>query len=162
VVLAQADPPRRDCLRPRWQQETLRGHSCRTKAIWCSVMYLQGVDPPQGKSRPLLPAQLDFVYTNISGLIFTRWPNMKYNENPVSSAADPDPGSSAFLTPGSGMGKKSGFGSGMYNPDHISECLETILGLKYLNSLMRIRVGKKSDPDSGSATLPVRMVSKRR
>jgi hypothetical protein len=27
------------------------------------------------------------------------------------SVADPDPGSSAFLTPGSGMGKKSGSGS---------------------------------------------------
>jgi hypothetical protein len=36
------------------------------------------------------------------------------------------------------MGKKSG--SGMNNPDHITESLETIvLGLKYLISLMRIR-----------------------
>jgi hypothetical protein len=34
------------------------------------------------------------------------------------------------------MGKKSGSGSGMNNPDHISESLETIFGLKYLNSLM--------------------------
>jgi hypothetical protein len=49
-----------------------------------------------------------------------------------------DPGSDAFLTPGSGMGKKSGSGSGMNNPDHISESLETIFGLKYLN-FMRIR-----------------------
>jgi hypothetical protein len=58
----------------------------------------------------------------------------------ASSVVDPDPGSTAFLTPGSGMGKNSGSGSGMNNPDHISECLETILfGLKYLNSLMRIR-----------------------
>jgi hypothetical protein len=47
---------------------------------------------------------------------------------------DPDPGSYAFLTPGSGIGKKSGSGSGMNNPDHISESLETIFGLKYLNS----------------------------
>ncbi len=40
-----------------------------------------------------------------------------------------------------------GSGSGMNNPDHISESLETIfLGLKYLNSLMRIRDGKNSDP----------------
>jgi hypothetical protein len=31
-----------------------------------------------------------------------------------------DPGSGAFLTPGSGMGKKSRSGSGMNNPDHIS------------------------------------------
>jgi hypothetical protein len=35
------------------------------------------------------------------------------------------------------MGKKSR--SGMNNPDHISESLETNLGLKYLNSLMQIR-----------------------
>jgi hypothetical protein len=42
------------------------------------------------------------------------------------------------------MGKNSGSGSGMNNPDHISESLETIFGLKYLNSLMRI-----GDPGSG-------------
>jgi hypothetical protein len=46
------------------------------------------------------------------------------------------------------MGKKSGSGSGMNNPDHISESLETIFGLKYLNSLTRIRDGKNSDPES--------------
>jgi hypothetical protein len=37
----------------------------------------------------------------------------------------------------------------MNNPDHISESLETIFGVKILNSLMRIRApgdGKKSDP----------------
>jgi hypothetical protein len=47
---------------------------------------------------------------------------------------DPDTGSGAFLTPGSGIGKKSGSGSGMNNPDHNSESLEIleILGLKYL------------------------------
>jgi hypothetical protein len=31
-----------------------------------------------------------------------------------------EPGSGAFLAPGSGMGKKSGSGPGMNNPDHIS------------------------------------------
>ncbi len=35
-----------------------------------------------------------------------------------------DPGSGAFLTPRSGMGKKSGSGSGMNNLDHISESLK--------------------------------------
>jgi hypothetical protein len=30
------------------------------------------------------------------------------------------------LTPGSGMGKKSGSGSGMKNPNHISESFVTI------------------------------------
>jgi hypothetical protein len=57
------------------------------------------------------------------------------------------------------MDKKSGSGSGMNNPDHISESLETIfLGLKYLNfdadpgsgmGKIRIRAGKNSDPGSG-------------
>jgi hypothetical protein len=60
------------------------------------------------------------------------------------------------------MGKKSGSESGMNNPDHISESLETIFELKYryLNSLMRIRDGKKfgsgsRDKHPGSATLAV-------
>jgi hypothetical protein len=30
--------------------------------------------------------------------------------------------------------------SGMNKPDHISDSLQTIFGLKYLNSLMRIRI----------------------
>ncbi len=64
----------------------------------------------------------------------------------MDSVADPDLGSGAFLTPGSGMGKKSGSGSGsgMNNPDHISESLRTIFWVK-INSLMRIRDGKSSD-----------------
>jgi hypothetical protein len=38
------------------------------------------------------------------------------------------------------MGKKSECGSGMNNPDHITESLKTnFLGLKFLNSLMWIR-----------------------
>ncbi len=41
-----------------------------------------------------------------------------------------------FLPPGSGMGKKSGSRSGMNNPDHISESLETVF---WVNSFMRIR-----------------------
>ncbi len=45
------------------------------------------------------------------------WIQSQYN---VGSVADPDLGSGAFLTPGSGIGKKSGSGSGMNNPDHIS------------------------------------------
>ncbi len=46
------------------------------------------------------------------------------------SVADPE--SCVFLTPGSGMGKKSGSVSGMNNPDHISENLETIFWVKIL------------------------------
>jgi hypothetical protein len=48
------------------------------------------------------------------------------------------------------MGRKSAYGSGMNNQDHIFQSLETIflvfLGLKYLNSLMRIRDEDSSDP----------------
>jgi hypothetical protein len=56
------------------------------------------------------------------------------------------------------MGNKSGSGSGMNNPDHISKSLLKIFGLNYLNSLVRIRDsgwkirirdGKNSDPRSG-------------
>ncbi len=68
----------------------------------------------------------------------------------IVSVANPDPGSGAFLTPGSGMGRKSASRSGMNNPDHIFKSLETIFsfffGLKYLNSLMPIRDGDSSDP----------------
>jgi hypothetical protein len=69
-----------------------------------------------------------------------------------------------FLTPGSEMGKKSGSGSGIKNPNHISESIETIFWVKilYLNSLMRIRdPGRKKfgsgirDKHPGSATLLV-------
>jgi hypothetical protein len=59
----------------------------------------------------------------------------------VASVADP--GSDAFLTPGSGMGKKSGSGSGRNNPDHISESLKTIFWVKIL---------KFFDADPGSGT----------
>jgi hypothetical protein len=59
----------------------------------------------------------------------------------ICSVADPDPGSNAFLTPGSGMGKKSGSGSGMNNPDHISESLKHFFGVKIL---------KFFDADAGS------------
>jgi hypothetical protein len=49
---------------------------------------------------------------------------------PTSSVANQNPGSGAFLIPGSGMGKKSRSGFGMKIPDHISESLETIFWVK--------------------------------
>jgi hypothetical protein len=52
---------------------------------------------------------------------------------PGVKSKDPDPGS----------------GSGMNNPNHISESLETIFWVKILKFLMRIRDGKNSDPGSG-------------
>jgi hypothetical protein len=65
-------------------------------------------------------------------------------------------GSSAFLTPGSGMGKKkSGSGSGMTNPDHISVSLETIFWVEILKtSLMQIRDGKNRIRDGNKNSDP--------
>jgi hypothetical protein len=48
----------------------------------------------------------------------------------VGISVDQDPRSGAFLAPGSGMGKKSGPGSRMKNPDHISSFLVTIFWVK--------------------------------
>jgi hypothetical protein len=66
------------------------------------------------------------------------------------------------------MGKKSGSGSGMNNPDRISESLETIFwGLKCLNLLMQIRDPGWNkfgsgirDKHPGSATLLIPNVHK--
>jgi hypothetical protein len=55
---------------------------------------------------------------------------------PDGSVADPDPGSGAFLTPGSGMN----------NP---VESLNLTGLKKYLNSLMRIQIRNLFDPGSG-------------
>jgi hypothetical protein len=63
------------------------------------------------------------------------------NQQPAS-VADPDSGSDVFLIPGSGMGKKSGSGSGMNNRDPISESLETSFGVKILKFF-------DADPGSG-------------
>ncbi len=65
-----------------------------------------------------------------------------------------DPGLGAFLTPGSGIrdGRKSVFGSGIRDEQPGSYFLElknhfcAFLGVKYVNSLMRIRDGDSSDP----------------
>jgi hypothetical protein len=70
------------------------------------------------------------------------------------SVADPEPGSGAFLTPGSvnRMGKKSGSGSGMNNPDHISESSKNYLMGQNTCILLfgsGIRNGKNSFPGSG-------------
>jgi hypothetical protein len=65
---------------------------------------------------------------------------------PVFSVADPDPGSGPFLTPGSGMGKNSRFGSGMNLPDHIYESLEIIFCVKILKFFEAV---PDSDPGPG-------------
>jgi hypothetical protein len=51
-----------------------------------------------------------------------------------SSVVDPDPGSGAFLIPGSGMGKKSKSGSWMNVLNHISKSLETMFWVKFFDA----------------------------
>jgi hypothetical protein len=62
------------------------------------------------------------------------------------SVADPDPGSGSFLTPGSG---KSVSETGMNNPDHISDSLETIFWVKILKFF-------DADPGSGMGKIRIR------
>ncbi len=70
---------------------------------------------------------------------------------------DPDPGYGAFLTSGSRMGKNPDLASGIRDESAGSYFLElsiSSLGLKYLNSFMRIRIRDWiRDPGSGFATL---------
>jgi hypothetical protein len=58
------------------------------------------------------------------------------------------PGSGAFSTPGSEMGKKSRSGSGIFLPDHISESLEAIFRVKTFKFF-----DADADPDPGSENL---------
>jgi hypothetical protein len=71
------------------------------------------------------------------------------------SVADTDPGcgirflfDSWIRDPGwvKNQDPSSGSGSEMNNPDHIFKSLDQYFKSKYLNSLMRIRDGKNSDP----------------
>ncbi len=61
-----------------------------------------------------------------------------------------------FLTPGSGMGKKSGSGSGMYNPDHISESLEPFFGVKIFKFFDTDPGWKNLDPGSRMGKIRIR------
>ncbi len=59
----------------------------------------------------------------------------------IVSVADPDPGTGAFLTPGSGMGKKSGFGSEV----QIRDEQPGSYFLELRNHFFGIRDGKNSE-----------------
>ena len=86
-------------------------------------------------------------YLEIGGFFRHRAAGYRYNKNSTGNEKKLYCGSGAFLTPGSGMVKNWGYGSGMNNPDHISECLETICF--DVDPRFGIRDGKNSDPGSG-------------
>ncbi len=98
-----------------------RGWS-RTESLWDRWGGGRPGDPTPASQAPVHPTADPAPWRQQNVLIISQTRNV----------ADPDPGSGAFLTPGSGMGKKSRSGSGMNIPDHISESLETILWVKIL------------------------------
>ncbi len=63
------------------------------------------------------------------------------------SVADPDPGSGAFLTPGSGMGRKSASGSGIRGEQPGLYFLEL---RNYFFGFFGVKILKFFDADSGS------------
>jgi hypothetical protein len=81
--------------------------------------------PPRGVSTSTSPACAGYVCRKVDISNSPRF-------NPVLRIRILDPVPFGPLDPGSGMAEKSGSGSGMNKPDHISESLETILGFKYL------------------------------
>jgi hypothetical protein len=73
---------------------------------------------------------------------FTLYGKLIFNNKNQCCRTPPDPGSVAFLTPGSGKGKKSGSGSGIRDEQpgsYFREHKTQYFGLTYLNSLIRIR-----------------------
>ena len=103
----------------------LRACALRAPVFACSInkrnRALRAPAPPIAASLVLPAILLTYMYNRENPAKNTVWERIH-----ESSVADPDPGSGAFLTPGSGMGRKSASGSGMNNPDYIFYSLETI------------------------------------
>ncbi len=78
---------------------------------------------PAGSVNILVNSDAFFAHTDINFVL-------------VASVADPDQGSGAVFTPGSRMGKKSGSGSGMNNPDQISGSLKKTYYWGYNTSVL--------------------------
>ncbi len=120
--------------------------------LGCDVAHLVELRPAARQSR----VQLGYSYWVTGNLGERQRMNMLYSDGMnvctiISSVRirirDPVP----FwpLDPGSGMSRKSASGSGIQDEQPGSYFLELrnhFLGLKYLNSLMRIRDGDSSDP----------------
>jgi hypothetical protein len=70
------------------------------------------------------------------------------------SVADPDPGSGAFLTPGSGMGRKSASGLGIRDEQPGSYFLELI---NHFFGFFGVKILKFFDADPGSGMKTVRI-----
>jgi hypothetical protein len=77
-------------------------------------------------------------------------PDKNKNVMDTYNVAYPDPGSGAFFDPWIRDPEWVRFGSGINNPDHISDSLEIIL-LAHLKYLCRsvFQDGKNSDPEFG-------------
>ncbi len=90
-------------------------------------MYSSFSFPEEGKIEKILltdvitDAKPILVIKTLDPDVYSIQPKML---DPGVESSDADPGSGAFYTPRSGMGKKSGSGSGINNPNHISQSLK--------------------------------------
>jgi hypothetical protein len=85
--------------------------------------------------------RLQHTHTQIHSIMRNMNTNPNFADSHESVLRIRDPVPFWPLDPGSGMSKKSGFGSGMNYPDHISESLETMLWVKIL-------IFSDADPES--------------
>jgi hypothetical protein len=78
-----------------------------------------------GEAVPLLEVDgwrgVARLYPDHGGLNLRRRTEVVFSNLQAATFRDPDSGSGAVLTPGSGMGKKSESGSGINSPDYMSE-----------------------------------------
>jgi hypothetical protein len=98
---------------------------------------------PAGEFSILAP------YFSLQTVQFTALSDILLNNIPWVGTSGSDPGSVAFFTPGSWMGIKSGSGMNILDTgSYLRELRKNICGLKFLNSLMRIRIRDLLDPGS--------------
>jgi hypothetical protein len=133
------------------------------------------VRPPAYLEHTARPSSLWPPGWTVSSLLLTSFSSLPPGAVkiclPYHSVADP--GYGAFLTPGSGMVRKSASGSGIRDEQpgsYFVELRNHFFGLKYLNSLMRIRdprwrqfgsgmeKSRIRDKHPGSATLPYQLI----
>ncbi len=110
----------------RWRGELgiLKGNILEDfTQLFCCYLYLLSLR----LSQPVCPSTLPLSYLFLQPVLRIR-------------IRDPVLYYPWIRDPESGMSKKPGSGFGMNNPSHISESLETVFWLKYLDSFMQIRI----------------------
>ncbi len=111
----------------------LRPFSPRTFCVLVAMMMISVLVGVTRTSTPLYPSSASSrVNSSFSSAYAQHYLEHDYTEHTLLlSVADPDPGSGAFLTPGSGMGFFPDPGS----QDHILKSFDNFFGKKFYNSL---------------------------